>query len=167
MSNSVWKVGVEYILHSIRNTFNFYGRATPLEYRIFVIFGWILSAVFLEVIFANFDVIVMEIPGWIPKNNAQFAGFLIKLYLFWVIVVGHSITIRRLHDIDYSGIWCIGLNAAVVSLFYFVGSGYNVQGLLMLLSFFLPMVYGAIIIALMAIKSSKGENRFGKPQVYK
>lgn len=165
-------VWANYVLHSIRNTFNFQGRASRLEFTGFVFFGVLLSS-FLMGTLTKFTV-SFDIPGYIPRTSAQARGFFIDLYLLWVLIVGHSISIRRLHDIDYSGWWLIGIDAVVGSVccgsILWAGnqSATSAAGDLVSFFIFLPLFffYQFLILLGMVVGSSKGKNRFGREEKY-
>lgn len=100
----------------------FEGRARRKEYWIFALISTIV-VIFLSVI--------DEMAGWTVWDE----GLLSFLYGVAVIVPSIAVTVRRLHDTDRSGWWCL------IAL--------------------IPLVGAIIVLVFMIQDGTAGDNRFG------
>ena len=64
-------------------------------------------------------------------------GLLSKIFFFAVLVPLVVLSVKRMHDIDFSGFWLISIIVPYIGLFF--------------------------ILFLLALPGDKDENRFGKP----
>jgi uncharacterized membrane protein YhaH (DUF805 family) len=117
---------VSYYLDVWRGYFDFSGRARRKEFWFFTIFH---------------DVMIVAgvlITGALSNENPALGtafGCIVYLYVFASFIPFLAVTVRRLHDIDYSGWWL------------FVG--------------LIPVVGEAWLFVLMCLNGTKGANQYG------
>ena len=95
------------IKHSFKNWNNFSGRASRSEYFIFQIIYFI---VFYSII-----------GGLTNSENSN--GLIILIYifvLFYFIITFFAVSIRRLHDMNFSGWWVILVNMLIPLSYLFM-----------------------------------------------
>lgn len=111
----------EAVSSGFRNYVNFSTRAIRSEYWYWVLFGFLVS-------------IAARIVDWIiiPGADVGPVGVIAGLAL---LLPGIAVSVRRLHDRDYSGWW--------------------------LLLAFLPLVGFIILIVWFVMRGTEGDNRFG------
>lgn len=100
----------------------FEGRSRRKEYWIFALISTIVL-ISLR--------LIDEMMGWTVWDE----GFLSLLYSVAVIVPSIAVTVRRLHDTDRSGWWCL------IAL--------------------IPLVGAIIVLVFMVLDGTEGDNRFG------
>ncbi|PID29866.1 MAG: hypothetical protein CSB55_00985 [Candidatus Cloacimonadota bacterium] len=108
-----------------KNYANFNGRARRKEYWMFTLFNSI------------FGIIIFIIDNAVGSGfmEGSSMGILSLIYALAVLIPGLAVTIRRLHDIDKSGLmWFIGL---------------------------IPLIGGIWLFILTVIPGTQGPNRFG------
>lgn len=115
---------MEYYLKAWKNYANFSGRARRKEYWIFVLFHTLVSLLLI-----GLDVAIASLL------NMEFFVFFYLLYLLAAIIPVLALSIRRIHDVGYSGwLFLLGL---------------------------IPFVGGVILLVFYLLDSQPGENRFG------
>ena len=100
----------------------FEGRSRRKEYWIFALISTIVLIVLR---------VIDEMMGWTVWDE----GFLSLLYSVAVIVPSIAVTVRRLHDTDRSGWWCL------IAL--------------------IPLVGAITVLVFMVLDGTEGDNRFG------
>ena len=114
---------MNWYLACLKNYVTFSGRARRMEYWMFVLFNILIS-----IGLAVFD----NIAG-LTTSTGQ--GALSSVYGLMVLLPSLAVAVRRLHDIDKSGLW--------------------------LLIGFIPCIGGLILLLLFVREGTPGENRFG------
>jgi uncharacterized membrane protein YhaH (DUF805 family) len=120
---------VKYYLEALRKYAVFSGRATRSEYWFFLLFNIIVAFVL-----GLIDGIINALLGGGSGNNLT-ASWLGGLYSLFVFVPGIAVSVRRLHDINLSGLW--------------------------LLLAFVPIVGALTLLVMFCIDSQAEPNRFG------
>lgn len=115
---------MEYYLKAWRNYANFSGRARRTEYWMFVLFNTLISLLILGISFALMEVL-----------NTEVFFLIYVLYALAVMIPSIALSIRRIHDVGYSG-W-------------------------MFLLCLVPFVGGIILLVFYLLDSQPGDNRFG------
>lgn len=126
---------MEWMLMPYRRYADFSGRSRRKEYWMFILFTAIVYAVLATLLFAGG--FRMSAATGEPSSGmlVWVAGGLFLLFVLVSFIPALAASVRRLHDQDKSG-WFLLLQ-------------------------FIPYVGGIIIIVLMCIDGTKGENRFG------
>ncbi|MBD9483163.1 DUF805 domain-containing protein [Pseudomonas sp. PDM14] len=101
----------------------FTGRARRKEYWMFFLFN-LIAAVVLGII-----------DGVLGLSLSQGMGLLGSLYALAVLLPSIGVTIRRLHDTNRSGWWC--------------------------LIAFVPLIGGIVLLVFMLLDSTPGDNQYG------
>ncbi|MER0239260.1 DUF805 domain-containing protein [Fulvimarina sp. MAC8] len=120
------------LLRPYKRYFQFSGRARRKEYWLFTLWSYgifIAAMIALGAVAENF--------GDTPTGAAveSIAGIAISLWFLLHIIPYLAVTVRRLHDIDYSG------------FAYFIS--------------FIPGVGPVILVVLCCLRGTPGRNRFG------
>ncbi|WP_367363786.1 DUF805 domain-containing protein [Candidatus Tisiphia endosymbiont of Nedyus quadrimaculatus] len=87
----------EAIILGFRNFFNYTGRASRAEF-----WWWHLFTVLMFVLFANVTNIIGILIGYDRPFSAVILPLIFAILLSWLFI-----RIRRLHDIDLSGLWLL------------------------------------------------------------
>lgn len=187
----------KYVKHSVSNAFNFSGRASRKEYLIsctaIFVYNFIVTTLSTVLAFASSVSAGTESSGiaiidtFLIHMSGLFVSLMIPLgsihilLSFFIVFVSLSVTIRRLHDSNYSGWWfipiLIGLMLCMAGLGILLGLFFAYTGivivassnnLLILLSGILVGIvqYGLLFLILLRKPSDPGENAFGEPVVY-
>lgn len=106
------------------NIFNYQGRAARSEY-------WWFQLFFVALLFPFYNDSFLWFPGLI------FLGYLLVATI--TLLAGISLTVRRLHDRDYSGWWYLLVFVPIIGQLYF--------------------------LYLMVLRGTDGPNRFGRPRI--
>lgn len=126
--------------------FDFKGRSTRFEYWSFVLVNFLI----------NFVLAILEGVG----EQAQVLSLLYSLVVF---IPGISVQVRRLHDINRSGWWLLGL---VMMYVMFVLSLFvpHLEALNLEILFAIMAVLGSVVMLVwMCIKSDEKANDYGEP----
>jgi uncharacterized membrane protein YhaH (DUF805 family) len=91
-----------------KRIFVFKGRSSRKEYVIFYIFG-ILSIVFISLLVAPILISLLEESKY---NNIFFSSLKVYIVIQFIIFIVYilasiSLTVRRLHDLNFSGWWIL------------------------------------------------------------
>lgn len=119
---------------------DFHGRASRPEYWMFTMINYAIATV-LTLLFALAGPIILTVggPGSTSETIAVICAVtflaLLSLYALAVFLPGLAVTVRRLHDIDRSGLW------ALVS--------------------FIPFVGVFVLLVLLVLEGTRGPNRYG------
>lgn len=111
---------MQWYLEAIKNYANFKGRARRKEYWLFNLFNLLIMG-------------TLYLVGSVMESLLLFV--LILIYYFFMLIPTLSVTIRRLHDIGYSG-WVFLVN-------------------------FIPLVGGIILLVLTCLDSETNDNKYG------
>lgn len=96
-----------YIKHTLKNWKNFDGRASRSEYFIF-------QVIYLIVLYSL-------LGGLASLENSNLLIILIYIaVLFYFIITFIALSIRRLHDMDFSGWWVILVNMLIPLSYLFM-----------------------------------------------
>ena len=108
---------MKYYTDSLINYFNIKGRATRKEFWVFFLFNIIFN-----IIVRVLDYILLNLGGFNFTITFGF-GYLTLIYTLWLIIPSFTICIRRLHDINKSGVnllfALIPLVGAVILLIFY------------------------------------------------
>lgn len=127
---------MQWYLKCLKNYAIFNGRARRKEYWYFFLFNNIIIPIlFLGIFFLIFSLMHFNNDSNSMLNKiAVITYFGMQIYFIATIIPNLAVVVRRLHDINVSGLWC--------------------------LLYLIP--FGVFIIFIMTcIPSHKGENRFG------
>ena len=128
--------------------FTLRGRACRSEYWWFVLFAFIANLILSFIA-------VFPIVG-------ELAGFIGSLAILIPFI---SVSVRRMHDLEKSGLWLLFPGVLIVAAIFFVVFGaLSTAGLLFLLGIILILaacVAVLVIVLLLAQYGSYGENRYG------
>jgi len=102
----------EAFVQAWRKAVVFQGRARRKEYWCFKLFGII---VFIALIFVDVSM------GTFDETSQEVVVLLSGLYALAAIVPATSLVIRRLHDINWSGLWYLAFFVPVLNLFPMFG----------------------------------------------
>ncbi|MBR0459385.1 MAG: DUF805 domain-containing protein [Victivallales bacterium] len=87
---------LDLLIHSLKNSFSFEGRATRMEYWTFIITVFLLNIILFG---------VTTLLGFISKYLGVPFGVLTMFLNIFLIFPTISVTVRRLHDLNLSGFW--------------------------------------------------------------
>lgn len=121
---------MKWFIHSLKNTFNYQGRARRAEYGWFILTNLLLQLGFQLVMF----VVAMLLLSFGSPNNSSglvavgisivmvLVGLVIFAYALVVMMAMISLTARRLHDLGWSGWWqlAVYLPTILISIATFV-----------------------------------------------
>ena len=143
------------IVSFFRRYRDFDGRSSRSEY------WWVYLAVLLVDLTLSFPELIFE-PS---MSRDGFLGIVRVLFGLGVLIPYIAVTVRRFHDVDYSGWWTLGfplLSVVCVALLAFVATLLGIENFsvvaIVLVIGFTPMIFS---IYLWAKKGDEGENRFG------
>ena len=111
---------MQWYLEAIKNYANFKGRARRKEYWLFNLFNILIIGILYLVGSAMDSVLLLVV---------------LLIYYFFMLIPSLSVTVRRLHDIGYSG-WMYLVN-------------------------FIPLVGGIILLVLTCLDSETNDNKYG------
>jgi uncharacterized membrane protein YhaH (DUF805 family) len=114
---------MNWLFKGYANFANFSGRACREEFSMFALF-WFFFLI---------------VTAWIALSFKEFADVIVTLYILVSALPMLSMSVRRLHDMGWSGIWLAGLFASG-------GSG---------------------VLALMMVSGQPGENKYGPDPLVK
>ena len=127
---------MEWMLMPYRRYADFSGRSRRKEYWMFVLFGVIVYAVAFTLIFGGSSGSGLMSGGAPDFGVASGIGFaLLGLFALGTIIPAIAVQVRRFHDQDKTG-WLVLLN-------------------------FIPYIGGLIVLVLMCLDGTPGENRYG------
>ncbi|AQS41656.1 MAG: Hypothetical protein BHV28_09600 [Candidatus Tokpelaia hoelldobleri] len=143
----------------------FSGRASRSEYWWFFLFNALIFAVFY---------IIMLLAGAMFITSGQhepstglmiFSGiFMLLAFIFFVglIIPNISVTVRRLHDRNLSGWWLpvYLLAGFLINWAMYFAIAHELSSLILLLYFLFLAIY-IMFIVILAMRGTKGQNRFG------
>ncbi|MBQ0788584.1 MAG: DUF805 domain-containing protein [Oceanihabitans sp.] len=115
---------MKWYIHSITNYFNFSGRARRKEYWLFLLFNILIITSLCIISEAILD-----------TTGSEIFYYVVLLYMLFIIIPHLAVVVRRLHDIDKSG------------LFWFVR--------------IIPVIGPIWLFVLLVEDSSHGNNRYG------
>ncbi|WP_226643121.1 DUF805 domain-containing protein [Mesobacillus subterraneus] len=117
---------MQWYLEAIKNYANFKGRARRKEYWLFNLFNILLMGTLYIIGSAMESLLLLVVT---------------LIYYFFMLIPSISVTVRRLHDIGYSG-WMYLVN-------------------------FIPLVGGIILLVFTCLDSEANENKYGaNPKVF-
>jgi uncharacterized membrane protein YhaH (DUF805 family) len=140
----------------LRKYAGFRGRARRAEYWWFTLFYVLLAVAALVVDFVLGTIDMLAGLG--------LAGGILTIVLFLPSI---AVTVRRLHDVNYSGLWLLGYYALLIAVLVYAGMDmelvrtgavapiYVLAGALMLFA------TSAWLLVLLVLKGTNGTNRFG------
>jgi uncharacterized membrane protein YhaH (DUF805 family) len=133
----------------------FSGRASRSEFWFFLLFTTIV--IFLITLVSG---IVFLVMGTEEKTAETYAEGLANLYFFASFIPGLAVSVRRLHDVGFSGWWMLAPLALWLAVMGIIMSFGMTVGWVWIL---LVLPIGALIslYAIYAIDSQQGPNRFG------
>jgi uncharacterized membrane protein YhaH (DUF805 family) len=147
---------MDYYIYVLKNFANFKGRARRAEYWWFVLIN-ILVGLGISVL----DILITASFGLVLHLST--------IYYLAILLPGAAVTVRRLHDLNASGWWFVGLVLfsmvtwvlAMGALFglAFAPAGFAFEWFLGL--FVVGQVLGLIFVFFMCRRGTRGENRFG------
>jgi len=123
----------EAYVHAWKKAFVFHGRARRKEYWCFGILTVVVMLVLLLVNYSLLDASLVDSANTL--NESLGVGLLAAVYAIANIAPSLSISIRRLHDMNWSGLWYLGA--------------------------FVPILNIILALALMFADGTPGDNRFG------
>jgi len=145
---------------SIGNYFNFNGRARRREYWIFLLVYSIMT-----IVFGALDIILIA-AGIFP-----FFIFLSIIALFHFVPLW-SVSVRRLHDIDRTGLWLLSPSFFSIIGWFLLWVGYSSLSLIWLFTilgficFFVSFGLQITIFVFMCLDGTKGYNASGPSNKY-
>ena len=142
------------IVSFFKKYIDFDGRSSRSE------FWWVYLAVLLVDLTLTLPELLFE-----SSELNVFIGIVRMLFGLGVLLPYIAITVRRFHDVGYSGWWALGfplLSVLCVALLAFVATLLGIEDFsvvaIVLVIGFAPMIFS---IYLWAKKGEEGENRFG------
>lgn len=123
---------MEWMLLPYRRYAEFNGRSRRKEFWLFQLFFW---GTLLALMIISRSLAIAVLTGVGPSALGAFREIFLMIFLVGSIVPHISVTVRRLHDQDKSG-W-------------------------MYLISFIPYIGGLILLILMCIEGTDGENQYG------
>ena len=110
----------------------FSGRARRKEYWMYMLFNTLVQIVLMGIMFATFTPSDEMGRG----GSLGLGGMLMGIYLLANFLPSLAVTVRRLHDTNRSGWWTL------ITL--------------------IPYIGGIILLILLCLKGTEGDNRFGE-----
>lgn len=111
----------QWYLYCFRKFFTFSGRASRTEYWSFTIINMIVMGIFY---FISMKVDPPSADGQPVVQSASgaaiFFGTLYLLYCFAIVLPLWSVTVRRLHDRDHTGLWVLGSFIPLLNIVVFI-----------------------------------------------
>ncbi len=128
---------MNYYLAALKKYAVFRGRASRIEYWMFVCFNVTFAIVgfILDSAFKTSSELQIDLANFLVPSPHHVTGFFVCLYFLAVFVPFLAVTVRRLHDTGESGWWCL-------------------LGLI-------PLVGTIWLIVLLATTGSREENTYG------
>ena len=179
--NGFYKIFLIFLYEYINNFKNFEGRANRTQY------WYSMLAIFLiQIAFSILGLILgalsaIPVLGLIFTLVIYILGIVQFAYSIFLIVPGIAINVRRLHDLNRSGLWYLWYALAmvligfvfIIVMVYAIASYYSnyVQAnsvVLILICLFFGLVLAAITVAylvFMCFKGTVGANKFGDEAV--
>ncbi|MDP8175399.1 DUF805 domain-containing protein [Phocoenobacter skyensis] len=162
----MFKTIINHYLHSLKNTFNYKGRATRAELCWFTVINTLIFLLLLQI-------------ALITKVPLPYA--ILRLYNTMVILSGMSLVIRRLHDLGKSGWWFFGVIIPFLGSFllylskaieldgYYGTDNYDERTIFLYMGIFLFITFITFILSLFLYfkGSQKSPNKWGdSPTTY-
>lgn len=111
----------QWYLYCFRKFFTFSGRASRTEYWSFTIINMIIIGIFYWISYSIDPWPAEDQP--VPQNSsplAIFFGILYLIYCFVTFLPMWSVTVRRLHDRDHTGLWVLGSFIPILNIVVFI-----------------------------------------------
>lgn len=86
---------MEWYISVLKNYAKFDGRASRKEYWMFFLFNFLISF------------LLGFVCGFISAGTGAQLSFVPTIYTLAILVPSFAVAIRRMHDTDHSGWWCI------------------------------------------------------------
>jgi len=152
--------------------FQFSGRANRREFFIFLLFDTIISLLihYLSIpLFFIFYLLINIVPSserFVERiyENFNFTVWIYFLYLIISIIPSLTVSIRRLHDFNFNGWWCLIVNLLPVILCFLLKSGIKLKiGIIYLWIYLICFI--VLIICMLFIKGTPTTNKYGEPSI--
>lgn len=104
---------MNWFMLSLRNTFNFKGRARRREYGWFYLINALMGFL-CEGFFDVADMLHLDFLILLVLDSIIIVFWLMMLLGLWLMIAGFSLTVRRLHDLGYSGWWSLATYGVVL-----------------------------------------------------
>ncbi|MCK3655506.1 hypothetical protein A4G19_07005 [Pasteurellaceae bacterium Macca] len=156
---------MRWFLSAFKNIFNYSGRARRAEYGWFFLTNFLIQMGVLLVIMLFFAGAFLggvaqqgdEVSALAVGSSlvALILNLLLSLYGFIVTLVTLSLTVRRLHDLGWSGWWLLVIILApILAMIPFVVVGLNQSQMSLDASAFVipTLIFGAVMIALLVVQ---------------
>lgn len=97
---------MNWFMLSLRNTFNFKGRARRREYGWFYLINALMGFL-CEGFFDVADMLHLDFLILLVLDSIIIVFWLMMLWGLWLMIAGFSVTVRRIHDLGHSAWWIL------------------------------------------------------------
>lgn len=165
---------------ALRKTCVWKGRATRTEYWSFFLFSYLAqmaTRVVLQIAVVSIGLSSHE-PSFLSTGFSvclALVAFLFMVALMWLTIAQISVTIRRFHDVGFSGFWLLGFVPLIIAAFSLMITSMvlgveNIEivptPLTLILGMLIYLGYGVFFFVLTVKDSNRGPNRFGPSSKY-
>ena len=142
---------VHWVQEAFRRSFEYSGRSRRMEFWIYVVFAYIVLQI----------VRIFEIEaGLVATSGSRDSGPLMSIATLCLFIPGIAVTVRRLHDRDFSGWWAALPFAGLVAFgVVIIGSGGDERLFPWAAVGYLIAILGLVVM--LFLPGTRGPNRFG------